>query len=82
MRRTFQIVADDFDIGQMLDGLEVRAQAWENTAEYIRTGESPEEFFLAEECSDADEADRLAHHYRSIINRIREQVAQQRERHP
>jgi hypothetical protein len=82
MRRTFQIVLDDFDLGQMLDGLEVRAKAWENTAEYLRTGESPEEFFVAEECRDADEADELGQHYRSIIQKIRDQMAQQRRDQP
>jgi len=79
MRRTFQIVLDDFDLGQMLDGLDVRAKAWENTAEYLRTGESPENFFLSEECRDADEADTLAQHYRSIIQKIRNQLAEQRD---
>ena len=81
MARTFRITLDDFDLGQMLDGLEVRADAWENTAQYLRTGEAPDEFFLAEECRDAEEAEKLAQHYRCIIQKIREQVAEQREPH-
>lgn len=78
MRRVYQITLDDFDLGQMLDGLEVRAKAWEDTAHYLRTGESPEQFFLAEECRDAEEAETLAQHYRSIIQRIRDQMEAQK----
>jgi hypothetical protein len=62
-----------------MDGLEVRAAAWENTASYLRTGEMPEEFFLAEECSDADEAENIGRHYRSIMENIRKQMEEQGE---
>jgi hypothetical protein len=64
----------------VLDGLEVRAAAWENTASYLRTGEMPEEFFLAEECGEAEEAENIGRHYRAIMESIRRQMAEQGEK--
>lgn len=72
MSKTYVLRLDDNDIGQLLDGLEARAAAWEKTADYHRTGESPPDF-LVEECNDADEANRIATHYHSIIAKIRKQ---------
>jgi hypothetical protein len=76
MKKTYRIELDDFDLGQVLDGLKMRAEAWEKTADYHRTGESPPDFFV-EECNDADEADRIANHYRSILAKIRKQQEEQ-----
>ena len=73
MKKTYHIELDDFDFGQALDGLEIRAEAWEKTATYLRTGESPPAF-IVEECSDVDEAAKIAAHYRSIISKIHEQM--------
>jgi len=70
--RKYKTELDEFDVGQILDGLEVRATAWEKTAIYHRTGESPSDTAI-EECSDADEAEKIATHYRSIITKICEQ---------
>lgn len=78
MNKIFQIEISGLDLGQAIDGLEVRAKAWENTARYLRTGKVPEKLFIAEECSGPDEASRLAKHYRSIIRKIRKQMAEQR----
>jgi hypothetical protein len=66
------------DLGQALDGLRCREKAWRNTAQYLETGESPTEFFLAEECRDAEEARAIAEHYRSIIASIEAQMEAQR----
>lgn len=73
MQRLYNIKIDALDLGQLLDGLDARAEAWEKTAEYHRTGESPSDF-IVEECNDADEAEKIASHYRSIITKIREQM--------
>jgi len=73
MCKTYHIELDALDLGQLLDGLEARADAWEKTADYHRTGQSPPDF-LVEECSDAGEADKIAQHYRSIISKIHEQM--------
>ena len=79
MARTFVLKLDSNDLGQAIDGLEVRAQQWEDTARYMRTGESPNEFFMPEECRDAAEAENIARHYRSILRQIEEQVSRQHE---
>jgi hypothetical protein len=76
MKKTFHIELDDLDLGRLLDGLEARAEAWEKTADYHRTGGSPTDF-IVEECNDAREADSIASHYRSIIGKIRKQQEEQ-----
>lgn len=65
------------DLGQLIDGLEARATAWRNTATFMTTGEPPIEEFIAEECTDAEEADRLAEHYEKIIRKVMEQQEEQ-----
>jgi len=72
MSKTYVLRLDYNDVGQLLDGLEARAAAWTKTADYHRTGTSPPDF-IVEECNDADEANRIATHYRSIIAKIRKQ---------
>ena len=75
MAKIYRIELDDLDLGQLLDGLESRAESWEKTADYLRTEEIPGgELFLIEECSDSEEADGIAEHYRSIIGKIRKQT--------
>ncbi len=76
MPELIRIELDSVDLGQLLDGLNARADAWEKTAHYHRTGESPPDF-IVEECCDAKEADAVAAHYRSIIGKIQSQQAQQ-----
>ncbi len=72
MSTTYRIELDDLDLGQTLGGLQMRAESWEKTAYYLRTGKmSAGEFFIIEECSKPEEADHIAHHYRSIIAKIR-----------
>lgn len=72
MQKIYRIQINAHDLGQLLDGLEARVEAWEKTADCHRTGHSPLGF-IVEECNDADEADKIATHYRSIITKIREQ---------
>ena len=71
MANTYTIRLPSNDLGQALDGLRCREEAWRNTAQYLETGDSPTEFFLAEECRDADEACAIAklsvHHYRDCV---------------
>ena len=70
--RTFKIELSEHDLGQLIDGLCARADAWEKTARYHRTGEVPDDI-LVEECRDAEEAEQIAEHYRSIIETINKQ---------
>lgn len=66
-----------FDLGQLIDGLEARADTWRNTATYMTTGEAPATDFIAEECTDAQEAERLAIHYERIIATVMKQRSEQ-----
>lgn len=78
MAKIYQIELGDLDLGQLLDGLESRAESWEKTAGYLRTEQMPDgNYFLIEECSDAEEAEGIAEHYRSIIGKIQEQMEAQ-----
>jgi hypothetical protein len=72
MQKTYRIRINSHDLGQLLDGLKARAEAWEKTAEYHRTGQSPAGFII-EESNDAHEADSIANHYRSIMSKIQKQ---------
>lgn len=77
--KEYVIRLSGLDLGQLIDGLEACADAWRLTAEYLETGEAPEGF-LIEECSDAEEARRIAEHYQQILANIIRQQAEQRDR--
>ena len=72
----YRIELDELDLGQLLDGLEMRAESWERTAEYLRSGYIDGDY-LVEECSKPEEADDIAEHYRSIIRKIQSQMEAQ-----
>lgn len=75
MAKHYRIELDEHDLGQLLDGLEIRAESWRLTADYLRTGEMPDgELFLIEECSDEEEANGLAAYYEAIIKNIQSQM--------
>lgn len=74
MGKTFRITIDSLDLFQLLDGLALRAESWERTAEYLRTEKMPDgEFYIVEECSSPEEAEGIAAHYRAIIQKIQQQ---------
>jgi hypothetical protein len=77
MRKNYTIKLDSLDLGQLLDGLDVRAESWERTAEYLRSGYI-EGDFIVEECSKPEEADDIAAHYRKLVANIRQQMEAQR----
>lgn len=78
MAKKYRIELDEHDLGQLLDGLEIRAESWKRTAEYLRSGDMPEgEPFVIEECSDEEEADEIAAHYEAIIKNIQSQMEAQ-----
>lgn len=76
MRKSYTIQLDSLDLGQLLDGLELRAESWERTAEYLRSGYVAGDF-IVEECSKPEEADDIAEHYRTIVAKIRQEVEAQ-----
>ncbi len=59
------------DILQIIDALESRAESYEKTAAYFN-GEPITE--IIEECSDADEAQKIAISFRDIITKIENQM--------
>lgn len=77
MKDHFKIVLHRHDLGQLLDGLRIRAEAWGNTADYLESGFNGDDSFICEECSDPHEARRIAQHYEKIITRIEAQVEKQ-----
>ena len=76
MRKNYSIQLNSLDLGQLLDGLECRAESWERAAEYLRSGHV-EGGFIVEECHKPEEADDIAAHYRRIIGTIRQQMEAQ-----
>lgn len=68
---TFEIKLSVIDLGQVLDAIDLRTDAWEATAQVMR-GERTD--VLIEECNDADEAEKLAAHYRRIAEDVRAQA--------
>ena len=78
MRKRYTIGLDSLDLFQLIDGLEMRAESWEKTAEFLRTGYvSSDNPFIAEECHKPEEADDIAEHYRAIVRTIRQQMEAQ-----
>ena len=78
MAKHYKIELGADDLGQLLDGLEIRAESWRRTATYLRTGDTPDgSFFTIEECSDEGEAVGIASHYEAIIGKICKQMEEQ-----
>lgn len=83
MEKTITLILSDGDVGQLLDGLRVRATSWEKTAVWMERHYDEEEtnaaagLFLIEECNDAKEAEQVAQHFRDIIAAIEAQRKQQ-----
>ena len=77
MGKQFKIDVESIDLGQILDGLRSRQESWRNTAIFLRDGFFPDEAFVCEDCSDSDDAERIAGHYERIIHNIEQQIDQQ-----
>lgn len=76
MSRRYRIELEETDLGQLLDGLALRAESWERTAEYLRSGYLDGDY-LVEECSKPEEADSIAAHYRRLVLSIQQQMEAQ-----
>ncbi|MEP6820997.1 MAG: hypothetical protein ABI946_01465 [Chthoniobacterales bacterium] len=77
MGKQISITLDSLDVGQLLDGLRLRAESWRKTAEYLESGYVADDAFICEECSSDYEATCIAEHYEKIVATIEEQVARQ-----
>jgi hypothetical protein len=77
MGKEIHLKLDSLDVGQILDGLRCRQESWENTAIFLHDDYFPDDAFVCEICSDADEAQRIAEWYQQIISAIEAQVDEQ-----
>ncbi|MEK7953360.1 hypothetical protein [Luteolibacter soli] len=71
------LLLDSLMVGQILDALQVRREAWEKTSAWFR-GVLDDPYFVIEECSDAEEADQIAAYYVEIEAELRKQLDQHR----
>lgn len=77
MGKQILIYLDEEDLGQVIDGLRVRAESWRATECYFETGRA---HTIIEECNDAAEARAIAEHYERIIESVvTQQAAQERQ---
>lgn len=65
----------EMEVGQLLDGLAALSEEWDNTARFLHTGESDEDF-MPRDCRDAREANRIAEYYRMIGAKIERHLQQ------
>lgn len=72
--KKFLLTLDANDLGQLLDGLRLRAEAWTKTTGCLESGCNPDDTFICEECSDPREARQIAQHYERIIAEIERQI--------
>lgn len=77
MPKVFQIALESLDLGQILDGLRAREEAWRRTATFFRNNFFPDDAFVCEECSDPEEGHKIANHYKKIIAELEQQIEQQ-----
>ena len=71
------ITMKDNDLGQILDALCVRRDAWRNTELYYHNGTCTEDM-LIEDCDGEEEARFLADQYDSIIVELQSQIKKAR----
>lgn len=76
MGKLVQFRLTEIEAGQVLDGLEMRAEAYEKTATYLSGGGETGEHFILEEVSDTEEARKIAEFYRKIIASMKSQLKQ------
>lgn len=77
MGKTYTIRLGENDLGQLLDGLRCRSDAWHGTVQYYETGNTPHGEFPIEDCNGAEEARAVAALYDRIIADIESQMQAQ-----
>jgi hypothetical protein len=77
MGKQIRIALDSLDVGQLLDGLRLRAEGWRKTAEFLDSGYVAGDGFICEDCSGVGEAVHITQHYEKIIMSIERQVVEQ-----
>jgi hypothetical protein len=75
--KIYRIELESIDLCQILDGLRAREESWRNTAIYLHDDYFPNDSFVCEECSDWEEAEQIADHYKRLISDIERQMDDQ-----
>lgn len=75
-QKRFTITLNAVDLGQLLDGLRIRAESWRATAHFFESGYA-EDDFMCEHCNDAYEATHIAAHYDRLIAEIQHSIDEQ-----
>lgn len=73
-KRQTTLTLENADIFQILDALNDRAQAWENTEASLLGKFESEDVFIPEECDEPSEAAEIAKHFRDVISTIKSQL--------
>ena len=78
MSKIYFLRLDDNDLGQIVEGLQVREESWRRTADYFRSGYNPDASFVIEECNGEYEANQMALFYARILRNLERQRDEQR----
>ena len=78
MNKTYFLRLGENDLGQIIEGLQVREDSWRRTADYFRFGHSPGDSFIIEECNGEHEANQRALFYARILRNLERQRGKQR----
>ena len=70
----YRILLPMCDILQVLDSLDDKVAAWENTVQYAEGGLVADKFAVIEEHKDAEEARAVLQHYRDLVSKIQSQL--------
>lgn len=73
--RKITLTLMNVDVLQILDALDNRAEAWENTEALLLGEIESQEFFVPEDCDDPLEAAKIAQHFRDVISEIEAQLS-------
>jgi hypothetical protein len=78
MNKSYFLRLGENDLGQIIEGLQVRQESWQRTADYFRSGQSIDDNFAIEECNGEHEANQMALFYSRIIRKLECQREKQR----
>lgn len=74
MKSIYTVTLSSDDVFQTIDALSLRAEAYEQTACYLKGNCEINEHIKIEECTDHYEAQAIANHFREIIKKIECQI--------
>jgi hypothetical protein len=78
MKKTYLLRLSENELGQILEGLQARAESWLRTADYFRKVYNPDVPFVIEECNGEHEANEIALFYSRIIRNLERQRDEQK----